>query len=241
MTKAEPEPIKRVLVVDDEPAIRDVVAQYLRDEGFVVDEAGDGLAALERAAANPPDLLILDLNLPHLSGVEVFRRLRESSDVPVIMLTSRVNEVDRVVGLELGADDYVGKPFSPRELVARVKTVLRRSSRPAVDAHAGGEPPQIVGDIEIDRVGHEVRIRGEAVALTPMEYRILEVLSSNLGRAFSRDQLLDKIATDGGGHVFDRTLDRHIANLRQKLERDPSHPRYIVTVFGLGYKLVEGL
>ncbi len=233
--------MKRVLVVDDEPAIRDVVAQYLRDEGFIVDEAGDGLAALERVAANPPDLLVLDLNLPHLSGVEVFRRLRESSDVPVIMLTSRVNEVDRVVGLELGADDYVGKPFSPRELVARIKTVLRRSSRHAVDAQAGGESPQRVGEIEIDRVGHEVRIRGEVVALTPMEYRILEVLSSNLGRAFSRDQLLDKIATDGGAHVFDRTLDRHIANLRQKLERDPSHPRYIVTVFGLGYKLVEGL
>jgi two-component system response regulator BaeR len=233
---------QRVLVVDDEPAIRDVVARYLRDEGFIVDEAGDGIAALERAAASPPDLLILDLNLPHLSGVEVFRRLRERSDVPVIMLTSRVNEVDRVVGLELGADDYVGKPFSPREVVARVKTVLRRYHHaPAAGAaKAPGEPPQRVGELEIDRAGHEVRVRGKSVALTPMEFKILEVLASNLGRAFSRDQLLDKVSADGGAHVFDRTLDRHIANLRQKVEADPARPRYVVTVFGVGYKLVEG-
>jgi DNA-binding response OmpR family regulator len=233
---------QRVLVVDDEPAIRDVVAKYLRDEGFIVDEAGDGIAALEQAAASPPDLLILDLNLPHLSGVEVFRRLRERSDVPVIMLTSRVNEVDRVVGLELGADDYVGKPFSPREVVARVKTVLRRyHHEPAAGAaRASGDPPQRIGELEIDRSGHEVRVRGKSVALTPMEFKILEVLASNLGRAFSRDQLLDKVSADGGAHVFDRTLDRHIANLRQKVETDPARPRYVVTVFGVGYKLVEG-
>jgi two-component system response regulator BaeR len=232
---------RRVLVVDDEPAIRDVVARYLRDEGFIVDEAGDGIAALERAAATPPDLLILDLNLPRLSGVEVFRRLRERSDVPVIMLTSRVNEVDRVVGLELGADDYVGKPFSPREVVARVKTVLRRYDRApaALQRKVAGERPQRVGELEIDRAGHEVRVRGKNVALTPMEFKILEVLASNLGRAFSRDQLLDKVAADGGAHVFDRTLDRHIANLRQKVEADPGHPRYVLTVFGVGYKLVE--
>jgi DNA-binding response OmpR family regulator len=230
----------RVLVVDDEAAIRDVVAQYLRDEGFIVDEAGDGISALERAAASPPDLLILDLNLPQLSGVEVFRRLRERSDVPVIMLTSRVNEVDRVVGLELGADDYIGKPFSPREVVARVKTVLRRYQRAPGAPKTHGEPPQRVGDLEIDRVGHEVRVRGKIVALTPMEFKIIDVLASNLGRAFSRDQLLDKISSDGGAHVFDRTLDRHIANLRQKIETDPARPRYVVTVFGVGYKLVPG-
>jgi DNA-binding response OmpR family regulator len=233
---------QRVLVVDDEPAIRDVVARYLRDEGFIVDEAGDGISALEQAAASPPDLLILDLNLPQLSGVEVFRRLRERSDVPVIMLTSRVNEVDRVVGLELGADDYVGKPFSPREVVARVKTVLRRYHREptSVAGKPSGEPPQRIGELEIDRTGHEVRVRGKAVALTPMEFKIFDVLASNLGRAFSRDQLLDKVSVDGGAHVFDRTLDRHIANLRQKLESDPARPRYVVTVFGVGYKLVEG-
>ena len=232
---------QRVLVVDDEPAIRDVVARYLRDEGFIVDEAGDGIAALEQAAASPPDLLILDLNLPHLSGVEVFRRLRERSDVPVIMLTSRVNEVDRVVGLELGADDYVGKPFSPREVVARVKTVLRRYHREqSASGRISIEPPQRIGDLEIDRGGHEVRVGGKVVVLTPMEFKILEVLASNLGRAFSRDQLLDKVSVDGGAHVFDRTLDRHIANLRQKVERDPARPRHVVTVFGVGYKLVEG-
>ena len=230
---------QRVLVVDDEPAIREVVAQYLRDEGFVVEEAGDGLTALERATSSPPDLLILDLNLPQLSGVEVFRRLRETSDVPVIMLTSRVNETDRVVGLELGADDYIGKPFSPREVVARVKTVLRRYHRGAAGSHeTHSEPPQRIGEIEIDRVGHEVRVRGKPVTLTPMEFRILDVLAANLGRAFNRDQLLEKITSDGGGHVFDRTLDRHIANLRQKVEADQAKPRYVVTVFGVGYKMV---
>jgi DNA-binding response OmpR family regulator len=227
----------RVLVVDDEAAIRDVLVQYLRDEGFAVDEAGDGVSALKRSQEFSPDLLILDLNLPLMSGTEVFRRLREWSDVPVIMLTSRVNEVDRVVGLELGADDYIGKPFSPREVVARVKTVLRRYRRSAATRPI--ERTQRIGSLEIDRIGHEVRVAGRKVGLTPMEFRILEVLASNIGRAFSRDQLLDKISTDGAV-VFDRTLDRHIANLRQKVEIDPSHPRHIVTVFGVGYKLVEG-
>jgi DNA-binding response OmpR family regulator len=228
----------RILVVDDEPAIRDVLVQYLRDEGFAVDEVGDGVSALKKSQEFSPDLLILDLNLPLMSGTEVFRRLREWSDVPVIMLTSRMNEVDRVVGLELGADDYIGKPFSPREVVARVKTVLRRYRRSNM-ARPATEKTQRIGALEIDRVGHEVRVGGKKVGLTPMEFRILEVLASNIGRAFSRDQLLDKISTDGAV-VFDRTLDRHIANLRQKVEIDPSHPHYIVTVFGVGYKLVEG-
>jgi DNA-binding response OmpR family regulator len=227
----------RILIVDDEPAIRDVLVQYLRDEGFAVEEAGDGASALRQSQDFRPDLLILDLNLPLISGTEVFRRLREWSDVPVIMLTSRVNELDRVVGLELGADDYIGKPFSPREVVARVKTVLRRY-RHSNAARPWKDRAQRIGALEIDRVGHEVRVTGKKVPLTPMEFRILEVLASNIGRAFSRDQLLDKISTDGAV-VFDRTLDRHIANLRQKVESDPSHPRYIVTVFGVGYKLVE--
>lgn len=226
----------RVLVIDDEPAIAEVLSEYLTAEGFLVERASDGAVGLKLAIDNRPDILILDLNLPTLSGVEVFRQLREQSDVPVIMLTSRVNEVDRVVGLELGADDYVGKPFSPREVVARVKNVLRRYRRQGEREPAPAEA-QRVGDIEIDRLGHEVRVRGNRVNLTPMEYRILDVLANNLGRSFSRAQLLDRISGEGGD-VFDRTLDRHIANLRHKIEVDSSHPKHIVTVFGVGYKMV---
>ena len=225
----------RVLVVDDEPAIVDVLVHYLRDEGFEVLQAGDGLTAVEKALGEHPDILILDLNLPKLSGVEAFRRIRAQVDIPTIMLTSRVNEVDRVVGLELGADDYIGKPFSPREVVARVKSILRRYRAGA--RQAGTRDVQRVGDLEIDRKGHEVRRGGGLINLTPTEFRILDVLASNAGRTFSRDQLLDKISADGD--VYDRTLDRHIANLRHKIESDPSRPRYIVTVFGVGYKLVE--
>jgi DNA-binding response OmpR family regulator len=233
------EPQQRILIVDDEPSIRDVLAVYLRDEGFLVDEAADGRAALRSAASAPPDLLLLDLNLPTVSGIEVFRRLRATSDVPVIMLTARTDEVDRVVGLELGADDYIGKPFSPREVVARVKSVLRRTrSRPyeaASSAHAvRAGPPR---DIDIDRTAHEVRVRGKTVDLTPMEFRILDTLEREPGRAFTREQLLERIATDAVV-VFDRTLDRHVANLRQKVEREPSRPRHILTVFGVGYKYV---
>jgi len=226
---------QRILIVDDEAAIRDVLATYLRSEGFIVEEAADGRAALQSAAATPPDLMLLDLNLPKVSGAEVFRRIRETRDTPVIMLTARMDEIDRIVGLELGADDYIGKPFSPREVVARVKTVLRRSRRSVAPAEAvaTGPPP----DLEIDRAGHEVRVRGKPVALTPMEFRILDALAREPGRAFTREQLLDRISTDVGA-VFDRTLDRHVANLRHKIEREPSRPRYILTVFGVGYKFV---
>jgi DNA-binding response OmpR family regulator len=226
---------QRILIVDDEAAIRDVLATYLRGEGFIVEEAADGRAALESAAASPPDLMLLDLNLPKVSGAEVFRRVRETRDTPVIMLTARMDEIDRIVGLELGADDYIGKPFSPREVVARVKTVLRRSRRRDAPAEAAavGPPP----DLEIDRTGHEVRVCGKPVALTPMEFRILDALAREPGRAFTREQLLDRISTDVGA-VFDRTLDRHVANLRHKIEHEPSRPRHILTVFGVGYKFV---
>ena len=225
----------RILLVDDEPGIRDVLAQYLRGEGFDVSEAGDGAAALDRVRSDSPDLVILDLNLPRMSGVEVFRQLRASGDIPVIMLTARVDEVDRVVGLELGADDYVGKPFSPREVVARVKTVLRRY-RSGQERDASELPVQYIGSLEIDRGGHEARLDGKRVNLTPTEFRILDVLANNVGRAFTRDQLLDKTSGEHSD-AFDRTLDRHIANLRHKIEIDPARPRYIVTVYGLGYKM----
>jgi DNA-binding response OmpR family regulator len=231
---------QRILVVDDEPAIRDVLATYLRAEGFAVDEAGDGRAALRAIEAQPPDLLLLDLSLPVVSGIEVFRRLRRTSDVPVIMVTSRVNEVDRVVGLELGADDYVGKPFSPREIVARVKGVLRRTSGDRLAAPVA-RPAVASGSrsgLEIDYVGHQVRVGSKSVALTPTEFRILDLLSREPGRAFTRDQILDRISSDAET-IFDRTLDRHIANLRAKIEAEPSRPRHIVTVFGVGYKFVS--
>jgi len=228
----------RVLIIDDEPAILEVLSTYLQDEGFAVITAADGAQAIELAIAQQPDLVVLDLTLPTLSGVEVFRRVRAEMDVPVIMLTSRVNEVDRVVGLELGADDYIGKPFSPREVVARIKTVLRRYRHAAAGNARADVQVQRVGDLAIDRAGHDVRIGGKGIALTPMEFRILDVLAHNIGQTFSRAQLLDKIAPDSTD-VFDRTLDRHIANLRHKIESDSSEPRYIVTVFGVGYKMVN--
>jgi DNA-binding response OmpR family regulator len=226
-----------VLIVDDEPAIVEILSTYLRDEGFVIHTAGDGDEALRLVRSERPDIVLLDLSLPTMSGVEVFREMRAESDIPVIMITSRVNEVDRVVGLELGADDYIGKPFSPREVVARVKTVLRRSNgRRTVSATIS---VQRFGDIEFDRNGHEVRRGGRPVNVTPTEFRILRALIDHAGRTFTRAQLLDAI-TDDALDIYDRTLDRHIANVRQKLEADPAHPKHIVTVFGVGYKFVGG-
>jgi two-component system response regulator RegX3 len=226
---------RRILVVDDEIAMLEALRAYLEGEGFVVEHAADGQAAIDQAAAGGFDLILLDLNLPTLSGVEVFRAVREHSTVPMIMVTTRGEEIDRVVGLELGADDYVAKPFSPRELVARVKAVLRRTA-------AGARQPedssvQRIGNLEIDRRGHEVRKLGRKIPITPMEFRILDVLSQHPGRAFTRAQLLDKIE-DIGSDVFDRTLDRHIANLRRKIEDDPARPLFIETVVGVGYKCV---
>jgi DNA-binding response OmpR family regulator len=224
-----------VLIVDDEPAIVSILSTYLRDEGFQVHVAHDGDEALRIVQSERPDLVLLDLSLPTMSGVEVFRAIRSDSDMPVIMVTSRVDEIDRVVGLELGADDYIGKPFSPREVVARVKTVLRRTNGRRTTATG----VQRFGDIEFDRVGHEVRRAGRPVNVTPTEFRILRTLIDHAGRTFTRAQLLDAV-TDDQLDIYDRTLDRHIANVRQKLEPDPTHPKHIVTVFGVGYKFVEG-
>jgi DNA-binding response OmpR family regulator len=224
-----------VLIVDDEPAIVEILSTYLRDEGFLVHVARDGEEALRVVAHDRPDLVLLDLSLPTISGVEVFREIRSTSDTPVIMVTSRIDEVDRVVGLELGADDYIGKPFSPREVVARVKAVLRRTN----GKRAAPTGVQRFGDIEFDRNGHEVRRAGQPVNVTPTEFRILRALIDHAGRTFTRAQLLDAI-TEDQLDIYDRTLDRHIANVRQKLEADPQHPKHIVTVFGVGYKFVGG-
>jgi two-component system, OmpR family, alkaline phosphatase synthesis response regulator PhoP len=235
--------VKTVLLVDDEPQIVEVLERYLNDEGFIVHKAYDGATAVRTASAEKPDLVVLDLKLPGMTGFEVFREIRTTSQVPVIMLTSRVEEVDRIVGLELGADDYITKPFSPREVVARVKAVLRRAQ-----ASSAGEGPRAaeedassairIGDVEIDAQAHEVRVHSKPVALTPTEFRILELLAANPGRTFTRTQLLDKIKGDEL-EIYDRTLDRHVANLRHKIEPDPAKPHYIVTVFGVGYKMAK--
>jgi DNA-binding response OmpR family regulator len=238
--RAEPDPIvtalsrRTILVVDDEPALVDVLERYLIDDGFAVVRAADGPAAIELYERHNPDLVLLDINLPGFPGTEVLRRLRTVRDVPVIMLTGRVEEVDRVVGLELGADDYVSKPFSPREVVARVKSVLRRADRG--DAQTSPSARR-VGALVVDPVAHEARIAGKPVTLTPTQFKILDVLASHVGQTLTRDQLLERVSADGD--VFDRTLDRHIANLRARIEPDPGNPRYIITVFGVGYKMVD--
>jgi two-component system OmpR family response regulator len=229
-----------ILVVDDEPALVEVLEAYLRDEGFIVLQAADGRTAVDIALEERPDLMLLDLTLPRLSGLEAFREIRAQFDLPVIMLTSRSGEVDRVVGLELGADDYVTKPYSPREVVARVKTILRRRERPSAVLETPRKAQHevcSVGDITIDRTAHEVTRRGEQIKVTPTEYRLLGIFLDHPGQVFTRDHLIEKISSDGG-EVFDRTLDRHVANLRAKIEVDAQHPRYILTVYGVGYKLV---
>ena len=223
-----------MLLVDDEPAVGDVLEQYLRDEAFIVVRAADGPTAVEMFERRKPDLIVLDINLPGLSGTEVLRRIRAVRDVPVILLTGRVDEIDRVVGLELGADDYVGKPFSPREVVARIKTVLRRAER---QEHPAPSNERRVGSLTIDPAAHDVHVDGKPVTLTPTQFKILDVLSSHVGQTLTRDQLLERVSADGD--VFDRTLDRHIANLRARIEPEPGSPRYIVTVFGVGYKMVD--
>jgi DNA-binding response OmpR family regulator len=228
---------RRALIVDDEEKIVEILSRYLQDEGFVVTTASDGAKALKIALAEDYDVILLDLNLPTLSGVEVFKAIRKVSDVPILMVTSRDDAVDRIVGLELGADDYVSKPFNPREVVARVKNILSRVDRkPAVTRTA--HDVQRVGDLEIDRTGHEVQLRGVRVKLTPMEYRILDTLLRNVGAALTRAQLLDAVIVDSTD-VFDRTLDKHIANLRNKIGDDPNRPRYVLTVHGVGYKLAQ--
>jgi two-component system response regulator ResD len=232
--------VRKILVVDDEPQIVEILERYLLDEGFQVCVAHDGTAAVNANNLERPDLILLDLKLPAKNGLDAFREIRNTSDVPVIMLTSRSDEVDKIVGLELGADDYITKPFSPREVVARVKTVLRRTEdRGSLKRNATAETSQAsvrIGELEIDFREHEVRLRNQAVPLTPTEFRLLETLARSPGMTFTRAQLLDKVKGDDL-ETFDRTLDRHIANLRHKVEEDVSNPRLIVTVFGVGYKM----
>ncbi|MBI3998737.1 MAG: response regulator transcription factor [Armatimonadetes bacterium] len=221
-----------VLVVEDDGKIEKLLRLYLEREGYSVVAARDGEAALDAAARARPNLVILDLMLPHLDGLEVCRRLRASSDVPILMLTARVDEVDKLLGLSLGADDYVTKPFSPREVVARVKAILRRATRE--------ERKKIFrhGDLEMDVDGHRVTVDGNEVRLTPIEFKLLQAFMESPERAFSREQLLNRIYPFDDVDVVDRTIDVHVGKLREKLGDDPASPRYIVTVRGVGYKLI---
>jgi len=222
----------RILIVDDEPEILRLVVDYLQAAGFTTETASTGLEAVERAASSTPDLVILDLGLPGLDGLDVTRTLRRSSDVPIIMLTARDDETDKLIGLELGADDYVTKPFSPRELVARTRAVLRR--------RAGSGATEIVttGDLRLDVPRMRVERAGEPVDLTATEFGLLETLARQPGRVFTRSQLLDAIH-GVAFESYERAIDAHIKNIRRKLEPEPHSPRYILTVYGVGYRLAD--
>ena len=220
---------KKILVVDDEPKIAEICQDYLKASGYEVVTARTGPDGLSAARRERPDLVVLDLMLPEMDGLDVCRTLRRESDVPIIMLTARVEETDKLIGLEIGADDYITKPFSPRELVARVRVVLRRVS---------GDPASNViraGEVSLDRARYEVNLSDQAIALTPTEFEILAALMSQPGRIFSRAQLLNAVH----GMAFEsyqRAIDSHIRNLRRKLEKGDDKVNYIVTVHGVGYK-----
>ncbi len=225
----------RVLVVEDDATVAEVVMRYLEREGFEVETVGDGLVALDRARAAPPDAVILDLMLPGLDGLEVCRRLREVAPIPVIMLTARGDESDRVLGLELGADDYVTKPFSPRELTARVKSVLRRATGPLAAATMAGEPELLrAGRLEVDTSAREVRVDGRLAALTAREFELLVFLMRRPRRVFRREELLEQV----WGYTYGdtSTVTVHIRRLREKVEDDPSVPTHLQTVWGVGYR-----
>jgi DNA-binding response OmpR family regulator len=224
---------QRVLVVDDEPKITEVVGSYLRRAGYTPLTAGNGAQALHLLEKERPCLVILDLMLPDMSGEDVCRKVRSRSRVPIIMLTAKVEDADAIKGLSLGADDYVTKPFSPRQLIARVQAVLRRT---AEDASPLAKVLSFANDdLLIDAAAGEVRKAGVAVSITPRELRLLRVLAANPGRVFSREELIARaLGDDFAG--FDRTIDAHVKNLRQKIETDPTSPRYIQTVHGVGYR-----
>jgi two-component system alkaline phosphatase synthesis response regulator PhoP len=226
----------KILVVDDERKIVELVRLYLEKDGYRVLVATDGLDGLELARQKRPDLILLDLMLPGMDGLDVCRILQAESDVPIIMLTARTTDEDKLIGLELGADDYVTKPFNPREVVARVRAVLRRVGKEA----ARGPTEMRFAGLVIDRRRREVRVRGEVANLTPTEFRLLEVLAGEPGRAFARLELLDRVfGFDFEG--FERTVDVHVKNLRKKIEPDPRQPAYVKTVYGVGYKFGEDL
>ncbi len=226
--------MKTILVVEDEMQIARLVRDYLTHAGFDVIVTGDGNAALASARGTKPDLVVLDLGLPGRDGLDVTRELRKTSTVPIVMLTARADEADRIVGLELGADDYVVKPFSPKELVARVRAVLRRSE----SARADGPDVLRAGDVEVDVRRMRVTVATKPVELTPTEFQLLAALVREPGRVFTRSQLLD--AVHGVAiESYERAIDAHVKNLRKKLEPTPSKPRYLLTVYGVGYRFAD--
>lgn len=223
----------KILVVDDEKRLVTLVEAYLHQEGYGVITASNGQEALHLARQEKPDLILLDIMMPEMDGFEFIQAHRREADTPIILLTARVEEEDHVIGLELGADDYVTKPFRPRELVARVRAVLRRTGKSLTPAEV-----LRVGEISLDREGHLVKVAEELVDLTPSEFDLLGALMSTPGRVFSRMELLDRIqgvAYEG----YERTIDVHIKNLRSKIERDSRNPRYIETVYGIGYRFAR--
>jgi DNA-binding response OmpR family regulator len=223
-----------VLVVDDEPMVREVVARYLSLDGMRVHEAADGPSALSWLAAHRPDLVVLDIMLPGTDGLTILRRLRADGAVPVILLTARTDESDRILGLELGADDYVVKPFSPRELAARVRTVLRRAAAAPTSRAAAAVLDH--GRLRIDPGSREVAVDGHQVALTPKEFDLLYTLAASPRQVFSRRQLLAQVWDSAPEYQDPATVTVHVGRLRQKLETDPDHPRWITTTWGVGYR-----
>jgi two-component system alkaline phosphatase synthesis response regulator PhoP len=225
--------MKTILVVDDEPKIVQLARDYLEHAGFTVLAASDGPTALHAARASKPDLIVLDLGLPQLDGLDVTRSIRKDSDVPIIMLTARSEESDKLIGLELGADDYLTKPFSPKELVARVRTVLRRSDR-------SSSPDEIIraADLMLDVPRLRLTVGDRPIELTTTEFQLLATLARQPGRIFTRGQLLD--AVHGiAFESYERAIDAHIKNIRRKIESNPREPRYILTVYGMGYKFAD--
>jgi two-component system, OmpR family, response regulator RegX3 len=229
------DPSTRILVVEDEEALADTVRYNLEREGYLVSVAPDGRGAIERFRSESPSLVILDLMLPELPGLDVCRMIRAESDVPIIIVTAKDSEADKVAGLELGADDYVTKPFSVRELVSRVRANLRRA-RPS--GTPGEEEVIVGGPVRMDIARHEVSMRGELISLPPKEFELLETFLRRKGRLLTREILIDEVW--GSGYYGDtRTLDVHVKRLRQKVEEDPHHPVHVLTVRGLGYKFVD--
>jgi DNA-binding response OmpR family regulator len=227
--------VKTILVVEDEMKIARVVRDYLERAGFEVIVVGDGEAALASARASRPDLVVLDLGLPGMDGMDVARSLRRNHETPIVMVTARGDETDRIVGLELGADDYVVKPFSPKELVARVRAVLRRSGVAATAAEA----PIRVGDVTIDPSRLRVMAGDRTIELTPIEFQLLATLAREPGRVFTRGQLLDAIHGVAFAS-YERAVDAHVKNIRKKLEPEQGRPRYVLTVHGVGYRFADG-
>ena len=223
----------RILIIEDDPNVAEVVGRYLTREGYDVEIATDGVSGLDRALSDPPELVVLDLMPPQLGGLEVCKRIRAAAPVPVIILTALGEETDRIIGLELGADDYVAKPFSPRELTARVKAVLRRATGPLA---ATAQTPAVLraGELEVDVTAHEARLGGELVALTAKEFDLLAHLMEHPRRAFRREELLERVW--GFSYGDTSTVTVHIRRLREKIETDPSAPRYVCTVWGVGYR-----